>query len=224
VSGNWDIGGYWSSGLPNSSTNVSINAFGNYTIALDSAATANSLSMDAFGATLSENSLGTLDLTSGLSIQNGTAILQGTNDIAGGIAMSYSGMLEIGSTAALAGGSLITFNDGELVALNSAVVSGGLQVNGSSDLAAATGATLTMGGFYNVQDGASLTFGDNTGNNDGIVVLTTTTGWSLPANEYSVTVDSGTLRADDDGVFIALLANASETSIAAGGTIDLFVL
>jgi hypothetical protein len=62
--------------------------------------------------------------------------------------MSYSGMLEIGSTAALAGGSLITFNDGELVALNTATVSGGLQVNGSSDLAAATGATLTMNGTY----------------------------------------------------------------------------
>ncbi len=222
ISGNWDIGGYWSSGLPTSSSNVTISAFGNYTITLDTAAAINSLTMDQFGATLAESSSGTLDITSGLSMQNGTAILQGTNDITGGITISYSGMLEIGSTAALAGGSLITFNDGELVALNSAVVSGGLQVNGSSDIAAATGATLTMGGSYNVQDGASLTFGDNTGNNDGTVVLTTTTGWSLPANEYSVTVDSGTLRADDDGVFVALLANASETSVAAGGTIDLF--
>jgi len=84
ISGNWDIGGYWSSGLPTSSSNVTISAFGNYTITLDTAAAINSLTMDQFGATLAESSSGTLDITSGLSMQNGTAILQGTNDITGG--------------------------------------------------------------------------------------------------------------------------------------------
>jgi autotransporter-associated beta strand protein len=224
VSGNWDIGGYWSDGVPNSSTNVSISAFfGNYTVTIDNeTATANSLTINSIGATLSETSLGYLNLTDGLTILNGTAILQGTNNIAGGITMNYGGLLEIGSTAALAGGSQMTFYNGELVALNTASVTGGLQVDGSSDLAAATGATLTMSGTYDVQDGSSLSFGDSSGNDNGTVILTTQTGWTFPTNEYSVTVESGTLRADADGVFTNLLANASGTNVGPTGTLDLY--
>jgi len=222
ISGNWDTGGYWSSGLPNSTSNVTISAFGNYTISLDTAATINSLTMDQFGATLAESSSGVLNITNGLSMQNGTAILDGTNDITGGITMSYSGMLEIGSTAGLGGGSLITFNNGELLALNTATVSGGFTVAAQSYIAAATGATLTMNGTDTIDDGATLNFGDYTNDNNGTVILTTETGWTFPTNEYNVNVLSGTLRADADGVFTDLLANASGTSVSASAALDLY--
>src|SRR5580692_12153162 len=93
LSGDWTDAGSWSAGVPTTATTAVINASGLYTVAISSADSANSLFMDAAGATLSEDSGGSLTLKRGLTLDSGTVSLNGANSF-GGTTQLVGGTLE----------------------------------------------------------------------------------------------------------------------------------
>ena len=74
VSGDWFTAANWQGGVPTSATDVTIDAFGTYTVTLSGAGAAHSLSLDATGATFSESSSGTLIVGGNFGVQAGTTV------------------------------------------------------------------------------------------------------------------------------------------------------
>src|SRR5690348_7954800 len=114
VSGDWFTPANWSGGVPTSSTDVFINAFGTYTVTLSAAAAANSVTLNSGGATLSESSGGTLTVAGLFEVAAGTALLDGDNTFAGGLAVlgQYStailnGVNEIGGNIEVANSAVL---------------------------------------------------------------------------------------------------------------------
>ncbi len=238
VSGDWFTPANWTSGVPTSAADVTIDAFGTYTVTLSSAGVAHSLSLDAKNATLSESSSGTLVVGGNFVVQAGTAVLNGnnnfagsltvvgahstafvngTNTITGGTAIENFATLELGNGAGL-GTAGLTLAQGELRATATETVDNTLIVNTAATIAAATGKALTLanGNWSIVQANAILQFGTDT--DTGVVVWHTATPGT--DDSHDIVVQGGTLKSGDAN-FGELFTNALETSVNAGAKLDL---
>ncbi len=221
VSGNWNNAGFWTSGRPNSSTTAFIQAPGDYTVTLGGTAVTDTVVLNAVGATLSEKSAGSLTANF-LDVENGVAILRGTNTI-GAIDIT-GGTLEFSNGGAL-GAAGIDVEGGALVGLGTATVTNALTMSGDSsdEIAAAHGKTLTIGGGGWVVDASSfftLTFGDST--NDGTIKFVGGgTESVVNAGNYTVRIEGGALLGTGDGALAFMLGSANRISIGAGTTLDI---
>jgi hypothetical protein len=83
INGDWGTAADWSNGMvPGAATDVSIAATGTYTVTISAAEAAHSLSINAAGATVSDNSSLTIGTT--LTLSAGTFALGSSGDLAGG--------------------------------------------------------------------------------------------------------------------------------------------
>jgi hypothetical protein len=93
VSGNWTTAADWSAGVPTSSNDVTIAVSGKYTVTINSADAANSLTINDATATVSDTSGGTLSITTTLAVTAGTFSLGSGSEISGGtISLGSSGV------------------------------------------------------------------------------------------------------------------------------------
>ena len=215
ISGNWTNIGLWTAGVPDFTSLAAIDQLGTYTVTISSGALASVLTLDAANATLNETSAGALTAT-GLIVDDGTAILKGTNTLAS--VTVNGGLLQFGASAL--GSAPVTLDGGELAALAKAALGGHLTFGGSaSTLAAAAGKALTVSsGGWTVDDTLfpTITFGDlvDTG-----TVKFGGSGNTGSGNQYIVAINAGTLQAIDGGL-THLLVEANGVVLAAGATID----
>jgi autotransporter-associated beta strand protein len=218
LSGNWTTGANWSGGEPNSSIDAIIGAFGTYTVTLSTAADANSLILDDSGATLSETATGSLDMTDGLFIDDGRAILRGANTIGDGVTL-ISGIVETANNGALGTGTF-TFSGGELLGLSNESFTNTLTMTGDIAFAAAHGKTLNQDSTswsFDASDPGSITFGR--GGNDGMIVWHTVSGTVTNPAGLTVEIADGTVQGGDiEWGF--LFGEAAKTQIDAGATLD----
>jgi fibronectin-binding autotransporter adhesin len=253
LSGDWSQTANWIGGVPTSTTDADIEAFGTYTVTLsnaDGTEFANSLTLDSSGATFLEARFGELALGGALTINAGTAILDGEGEtiadggvlitggnstlIVGGDSNSFvntgpggdivvqnGGLLELANPAALAQDP-IEVQGGELLATATGTLGSPLTLsrsNGSDIIAAAAGATLTLGnGDWSITNSVTLVqFG--TADDTGTIVWDTSSPGTQEISQ--ITIEGGTLRGGDAN-FGVLFANALEgTTVEAGATLDL---
>jgi hypothetical protein len=164
VTGNWATGADWSSGsAPTESDNAVINAPGSYTLTINAAVAAVSLTLDAPGATVLDS--GKLTLQTDLALMGGTVVLAGSGTISGGtISISSGALLLRGGaldgvtydSAALnmsASSSSVTLTGGTAINDAAGTGPGVINVTGSSDTltidqASLTGVTINVTGPY----------------------------------------------------------------------------
>ena len=250
LSGDWSRAVNWTDGAPVSTTDVAIDVVGTYTVTLsnaDGTEFANSLTLDSAGATFFEAKFGGLAMGGALTIDAGTAILDGegqtiadggvlitggsstliirgdsTSDLStgpgGNIVVQNGGLLELANPAAL-GQDPIEVQGGELLATATGTLGSPLTLNASATIAAAAGATLTLsnGDWSITQSVTSIQFG--TADDTGTIVWDTSSPGTQEISQ--ITVAGGTLRGGDAN-FGVLFTNALEgTTVAAGATLDL---
>jgi hypothetical protein len=148
-SGNWTTVANWSSGVPNSNSDVVISKAGSYTVTLSNADTALSLSLNDSGATVSDNTGGSLKLAGGsgtLAINNGTFQLAGGSLQAGTISIGDGGtfLLAKGTYTRSNALSETIIDDGSLIDNTTATITGGIKGTGS--ILAENKANLTIAG------------------------------------------------------------------------------
>ena len=221
VDGDWSDAADWSTGTrPMPADDVTIAAAGTYTVAVTTADTANSLTLDNFTTTLQESAAGSLTLTGALTLESGAAVLDGANSISGGVTIGAAGILEVGNAAALGTGPL-TIDGGLLLGTANETLTNPLQLNGTLAIAAAPGTTLNLDSTtpWTLTNGSTVVFGP--AGQNGTVIWHTPAGSQI-SDEGGVTiqVQGGTLKAGDDG-FTFLFFNSPQTLVDVGATIDL---
>ncbi|HUJ45695.1 MAG TPA: autotransporter-associated beta strand repeat-containing protein, partial [Rhizomicrobium sp.] len=233
LDGDWDTAANWTNGVPTSSSDVTIAAFGTYMVTLSAAGVADSLTLNDVGATFSESASGSLNIVGDFEVDAGTAILNGNNTIGddfrvnGGTlvlngansvagATSVTGELEVGNSGAL-GVKLLGLQDGILLGTVTETLANHLVFLDSDTIAAAHAKVLTLsegGWFFN---GNQLTFG--LPGNDGTVVWDSNSNAST-GGSFPILIQDGTLKGGDDN-FDLLFQFASSTTVAGGATLDL---
>jgi fibronectin-binding autotransporter adhesin len=218
LNGSWTVGANWSAGVPNTGTDATIDAFGNYTVTLSARGFANSLTVDAPGALFSETAAGTLDIVAGLILDAGKIALRGANTI-GSVIMS-GGTLETGNDAALGTGTL-TMTGGELLGLSNETFGNQLTMSGTLTFAAADGTTMTQNASswsFDATTPGTIFFGQ--GANDGTIIWKTNSGSVTNPGHVATEIVKGTFQAGDD-TWGFLFENASATQVDAAGTLDI---
>jgi autotransporter-associated beta strand protein len=221
VSGDWSEAADWTFGKPNATKVAVINATGTYTVTVSSANTAQSLTIDAASATLSEDTGGSLTMVGSLTLDSGTVILNGANSFGAGTNL-FGGILKLGSAAALGTGGL-TLSGGTLVGTENMRLHNTVTIDSErlSTLAAAHGDSLTLAGRMSLSNGSGgiITFGQ--GGNDGIVTWNPKTlGISNDGTSFSVDINAGILR-DGNGSLGKLLGAALSVDVAAQAGLNL---
>jgi autotransporter-associated beta strand protein len=217
LNGSWTVGANWSAGVPNTGTDATINAFGDYTVTLSGRGFANSLTVNAAGALFSETAAGTLDIVNGLTLEAGKVALRGVNTI-GSVTMS-GGTLETGNNAALGSGTL-TMTGGELLGLSNETFGNQLAMRGTLTFAAADGTTMTQnasGWSFDASTPGTVFFGQ--GANDGTIVWNTNSGSLTNPGHVAVEIVKGTFQSGDSE-WGFLFENASATQIDSAGTLN----
>lgn len=219
VSDDWASAADWSAGVPTASEDAIINAKGAYTVAISSADIAHSLTIDAAGATLQEDSGGSLTLKGRLTLDAGTVILDGANSFTGQTRL-IGGTLEIGNAQAL-GSSGLTIDGGVLIGAGRTTFSNEIDANGTSILAAAHNDTFTFAGqaVFNMNSGGTIEFGQ-AGDDGTFVWDPLTLGVANSGGGFNVSVNAGILR-DGNGSLSQVLGVASSTTIASGAKLDI---
>jgi hypothetical protein len=238
VSGDWFTAGNWTHGVPTSATDVSISAFGTYTVSLSGAAFAASLTLDSAGATFSESSGGTLidggifEIDAGTALLNGnntfgggltltgsgsTAILNGVNTITGGTTIENFATLDLGSAGGL-GTAGVQIIEGELRATATETINNALTLDFLATIAVAAGKTLTLnnGNWSITLTTTDIQFGTDT--DTGTIVWHTTAPGTNDG--HNVLIQGGTLKGGDTN-FGTFFTNAFETTVNAGAKLDL---
>ena len=172
------------------------------------------------------NETGAVSLTgvisgAGTVTQSGSGVttLSGLNTYGGGTTIQH-GEVVVTNAKSLGLGS-VTLDGGELLAtatlaLAATQASGNsFTFNGADTIAAAHGATLTIGGAAVQVNAATLNFGE--GGNDGTVIFKVASG--LAPGPFMIKVNAGTLKAGD-AVFGDLTEIATSITVAAGATLD----
>jgi autotransporter-associated beta strand protein len=213
TNGDWSVGANWSTGtVPTLADDVTISASGPYIVAISSQDVANSLTFNASQAALFENA-GSLVMNGALTVNSGFVSLNEANTI-GSIALA-GGVLAFGNAGALGAGT-VALSGGELLGTANETLSNGLTFSGTSTIAAAHGTTLNENAsFQSTAANAVLNFG-SVGEDGTILWHTGGAAFALP---ISVNVQAGTLKAADNNLSF-LVNNASQTTVAAGATID----
>jgi hypothetical protein len=238
VSGDWFTAANWTHGVPTSAVDVSISAFGIYTVSLSGAGVANSLTLDSTGATFSESSGGTLALAGQFDVDAGTAILNGNNTFGSGLVLSGANSvaavngtntitngtiienfarLDLGSAGGL-GISGVQIFQAELRATATETIENALTLSRAATIAAASGKILTLnnGNWSITQATTDIQFGS--ASDTGTVVWHTA---SPGTNDgHDILVAGGTLKGGDSN-FGAFFVNEVETTVNAGAKLDL---
>jgi hypothetical protein len=173
--GDWVTAANWGNGVPTANLAADIDASGTYTVTISSADTTYGLLINAAGATVSDNTGGSLSITNsgGPSNPNGAVIinagsfaLAGGDLTAGSISIANSGALLVSQsytgTSALA--ESIT-NNGSITISNSSIVTFNGAISGSGSVTVQNSAkaifntALTGTGSFTLQDSGSLEFG-----------------------------------------------------------------
>ncbi len=238
VNGDWFTAANWAGGVPTSATDVTIDAFGTYTVTLSGAGAAHSLLLNSLGATLSESASGSLavggafEIDAGTAVLNGnnicgggltvtgfrsTAFVNGANIITGGTTIENFATLDLGNAGGL-GSTSVTLFQGELRATATETINNALILNRAATIAASAGKTLTLanGNWSIVNTTTDIQFG--TGTDTGTIVWRTT---SPGTNDgHDILIQGGTLKGGDAN-FGTLFANAFETTVNTGAKLDL---
>jgi hypothetical protein len=218
VSGNWDTGADWSTGaVPGASNAVSISVSGAYTVIINTADAALSLTIDDAGASVADRAGGTLtigtflDLTAGtLALSQGGAVTGGTMSVAAGAtllsagndtidsALMNLGLLKVSSgvltlgEGGMLGGPIA--GHGTLTLAGGAFVSQGAAIGGSLHLAIDGTGTLNIAGGDNLLVAGSLAVGvagDGSGAITGPGTLTTAGETTLSGNAANTQIFLG---------------------------------
>ena len=132
--GDWNVAANWSTDtVPTFGDDVTISAPGAYTVTVSSNDQANSLLVDAPGATLVENA-GSLSIAGELTVDSGFVALNEANPIES-VAVN-GGVLAFGNPAALGSGT-VSIPGGELLATTNETLTNALSFSVSSRIAAA---------------------------------------------------------------------------------------
>ena len=212
VSGDWNTGSDWSGGVPGASNAVTIAAAGTYAVTVDHSEAAQSILLNAAGASLVESGQHvTLTLGTGLTVSAGTLSL---------IASLYSPQLGFGSTQLIEGGFLNVSKSGVLSmtlpagagsAEYSTQVASSVDLEGTTNIGTQTVLYLTGGGVLGgtiAGSGEAYLTGSYLANGASFSGLSTL---ALDAGGFFVTTGSGS--------FTNLLAQDSSTlSVASGLT------
>jgi fibronectin-binding autotransporter adhesin len=218
VSDDWTNATDWTRGVPTPSRDAIINANGTYTVTVYSADKARSLTLDAAGATLLENSGGSLTMAAGLTLGAGTAALNGANSF-GADTRLIGGALELGNAAALGTSNLI-IDGGALIGAANIAISNAIDASGTFTLAAAHGDTVRLEGqtILDMNGGGAIEFGQ-TGDDGRLVWYPVTLALANGGGGFSVDVNAGTLL-DGNGSLNEVLSAATDVTVAAGARIN----
>jgi autotransporter-associated beta strand protein len=153
----------------------------------------------------------------------GKLVLSGVNTYSGGTTIN-AGTVEITNGAALGTGD-VTLDGGTLRGapvspINTIALANDIFVGGTSGIAAATGTTLELQGFFDVDTlgpGAVVTFGSAS---DRGTIEFDTAGVGA-SNTATYLIAGGTVKDSSFGDLGGLLGNGAGTEIAAGATVDL---
>ena len=238
ISGNWNTASNWSPAtVPGAANQVNIAVSGNYTVTINSSDVAQGVTLNAAGATVSDNRGGTLTLagTGGAGSPNGSlTITSGTFDLNGGALKAGSISTASGATLLIAGGVLYTGANslGETITDNGAItvqslaaanftgaISGAGAITVQSLAGAAFGA-ISGSESVTIQNGAAATFSTVSGSeafkvqNLGLLTVT-----GAVSGSESVSLTSGALAVikgavtDQSGTFS--LANSAALEFVA---------
>jgi hypothetical protein len=148
--GKWTTASSWSNGVPSANVEAAVDTKGTYTVRITTADTAYTLLLNDGGATISDNSGGTLTLvgTGGSSHPNGMLTINaGTFALAGGA-------LKSGPISIASGGQLLV--SASYTGLSNAIVdNGSITVSGKNSSFASN---ISGSGAINIQNGAAATF------------------------------------------------------------------
>jgi fibronectin-binding autotransporter adhesin len=219
LSGDWSASANWSSGVPNTSTDVIINAFGSYSVNVTASAFASSLTIGGAGATLSESVTGNLDIVHALNVNAGKVILRAANTI-GSVNLS-GGLIQIANGMALGSGTLTMSGTSELVGSATETYANTTTMSGNLTFAAVDGKVFTedaVGWSFDATSGGSITFGE--GANDGTILWKTESGSITNPGHVATEIAKGTLLCGDSQ-WGFLFEDASQTKIDAGATLDI---
>ena len=216
ISGNWSDASDWSTDtVPTSADDVTIPGDSPYSVAVDGADTANSLTLSNPLAALVENT-GSLTIAGALTVNSGLASLNEANTI-GSVAIS-GGVVAFSDDGAL-GTGVVSMTGGELVSTQSRTLSNALQISGTSTIAAENGTALTEdASTYALSAGTVLNIG-TAAQRGPVYWATNDTSASNFSASYSVHVRGAELVADDAHLSL-LLGNAAQTTVEAGASID----
>ncbi|HEX2592554.1 MAG TPA: autotransporter-associated beta strand repeat-containing protein [Rhizomicrobium sp.] len=217
VDGSWTSDAKWSDGEPDASSDAALTVDGFYRVVLDTAASANSLLLDATGARFIEYSWGSLSLAGSLTVSDGVARLSGANSFGGGASIT-GGLVYVRNADAL-GDNTLSLSGGTLYSTPASLTlaADALSFAGETTIGARHASTLAMGGESTSVDAQSvLHFGSSYA--DGTVVFSA--GATTVNAPLSLEVDGGWLVAGDSTVS-DLTAAATSTGIAAHTAFDL---
>ena len=216
VSGDWDVASNWSTDtVPTFGDDVTISAPGAYTVTVSSNDQANSLLVDAPGATLVENA-GSLSIAGELTVDSGFVALNEANPIES-VAVN-GGELNFGNPGALGSGT-VSIPGGELLATTNETLTNALSFWGTSTIAAAPGTTLNVNASAEIPPSSEPHIQIGSLGEDGTVVWHADGNWEN-ALAFVVDVEGGTLKAAG-GELSNLLGAAAGTAVQDGATIDL---
>jgi hypothetical protein len=150
----------WTDGVPNASTDALIGAAGTpYNIALNTTATAHSLTIDSSDVTLTEAQRGQLAITGFVRIRSGHLSVTGSHNSFGGVLVD-GGWLTVQNSHAL-GAATVNLSDGGTLDTSSTVSLGNtLDVKGNANIGATgTGALNVTGDVrFDSHDPGTITF------------------------------------------------------------------
>lgn len=178
----------------------------------------NTLTLFNSGATLSQDSSSSLNVTT-LALYSGTAILRGHNTVGGTLINGAN--VKIASADAL-GAGFVGLELGGLVALSNMHFTNSLDIDFGVGISAAHSATMTMtGGTYSLDMHlGQITFG--TGNNDGTIVWADSLSTDNSTHDYTIDIHAGTLKGTTINNGLAQLMPASGfVTVEGGATLDL---
>ena len=215
VSGDWSVATNWSTDIvPSLADGVTISASGQYVVTVSSADLANSLTFNAFQASLLENA-GSLMMAGALTVGSGFVSLNDANTI--GNVVITGGTVAFGNGGALGGGT-VALSGGELLGDANETLSNELIFSGTSTIAAADGTTLNENGSsLNFSGASTLNFGAL--GQDGTILWHTPDNLDFEAPYPVINVQAGTLTGADDG--FGLFLDDLPVIVAAGATLDL---
>ncbi len=236
VSGNWNNGSYWSSGkAPTAANQANIAVSGRtYAVTINSSDVAQGLTLNAAGATVSDNKGGTLTLagTGGTANPNGVfSITSGTFDLNGGALKAGSISTSQGGTLLIAGGVLYTganslaetiTNNGAITvqSLAAADFTGAISGDGAitvQNLAAAGFGAISGSETVTVQNGGAASFGNVSGSEDfKVQSLGALTISGTVSGSESVSLTNGALAV----IKGAVTDSAGSFSLANGATLE----
>ena len=217
LSGSWSTGGHWSLGhAPNSTDDLffGYGLAGGFTATIDAPATINSLSIDAFGASVVQSALAPLNVIGNVTVATGLLALNVANTIGG--AVNVGGELDLGVTGAV-GVAAITLSGGKMLATGTMILPNSIGISVNSTIAAAHGVSLTLSGPLN-NSMAYQTLRIGAAGQDGVVLLGSVNG-STVGGGSQIEVVAGTLRALSGLTFYTL--NGGPLLVDAAGVVDM---